>query len=201
MNFDPRNLLSAPKIYQLFDNLIGGTNARKRLIREFLKTGVRDNILDVGCGPGSMRKFLLCETYCGIDISSKYISAARQQNDRDRFIVRAVTDKTSLKDLGKFDLVIAIGFLHHLNDGELISLFAAAKEVLNPGGRVVTLDNVFVAEQSIMARWIISLDRGKHVRTKEAYAALARQQFQQVRTTILHDLIRIPYTHIVMECR
>jgi 2-polyprenyl-3-methyl-5-hydroxy-6-metoxy-1,4-benzoquinol methylase len=201
MNFDPRDLLAVPKLYQLFGTIVGAPNARKRLIDEFLKTGSEDKILDVGCGPGSMREFLLCDTYCGIDVSSKYVSAARQHGDRDRFLVRGVTDKTSFKDLGKFDLVIAIALLHHLNDAEACSLFKAAKEVLNPGGRVVTFDNVFVPEQSMLARWIILLDRGKHVRTKEAYAALAREQFQHVGTTILHDLIRIPYTHIIMECR
>jgi SAM-dependent methyltransferase len=201
MNSDPRNLLSVPKLYRLFNTLVGGDNARMRFIDGFLKTGAKDKILDVGCGPGIIREFLLCETYCGIDVSSEYISAARQQyGDKDRFIVRAVTDKTSFKDLGKFDLVIAMGLLHHLTDAEACSLFRAAKEVLTPGGRVVTLDNVFVPEQSVMARWIIMLDRGKHVRTKEAYTALAGQQFQPVHTTILHDLIRIPYTHIIMEC-
>jgi cyclopropane fatty-acyl-phospholipid synthase-like methyltransferase len=202
MNFDPRDLLAIPKLYQLFANFVGSSNGRKRLVDEFLKTRAEDKILDVGCGPGSMREFLLCETYCGMDVSPKYISAARAQHgDSDRYIVRAVTDKTSFSDLGKFDLVIAIALLHHLKDAEAFSLFQAAKEVLNPGGRVVTLDNVFVPEQGKMARWIIRLDRGKYVRTKEAYVTLARQQFQDVRATILHDLIRIPYTHIVMECR
>jgi hypothetical protein len=57
-----------------------------------------------------------------------------------------------------------------------------------------------VPEQSGMARWIIKLDRGNHVRTRDEYIALASRQFRNVRVTILHDLLRIPYTHIIMEC-
>jgi SAM-dependent methyltransferase len=130
----------------------------------------------------------------------KYISAARAQHGgKDRFIVKAVTDETSFGDLGKFDLVIAIALRHHLDDAKAFSLFQAAKAVLNSGGRVVTLDNVIVPEQSRIAPWIIKLDRGENVRTKDEYVALASRQFQNVRWTVLHDLPRIPYTHIIME--
>ncbi len=201
MSVDPRNLLAVPMLYQLFGSLVAGADARRRVVDEFLKVKSGDTVLDVGCGPGVTRPLLPDVTYCGVDVSSKYISAARAQHGgKDRFIVRAVTAETSFEDLGKFDLVMANALLHHLNDAEASSLFQAAKVVLNPGGRVVTLDNVFMPEQSTLARWIIKLDRGKHVRTKDKYVALASQQFQNVRVTILHDLLRIPYTHIIMEC-
>jgi len=201
MNVDPRNLLAVPKLYQLFANLVAGPAARRRVADEFLKVKPGDRVLDVGCGPGVMRPLLPDVIYCGVDVSSKYISAARaHQGDRDRFIVRAVTAQTSFDDLGKFDLVMANALVHHLDDAETSSLFQAAKAVLNSGGRVVTLDNVFIPEQSTIARWIIKLDRGKYVRTKAEYVALASQQFQNVHVTVLQDLLRIPYTHIIMEC-
>lgn len=201
MIVDPRNLLAVPKLYQLFASLVAGPDARRRVADEFLKVKSGDKVLDIGCGPGVMRPLLPDVVYCGIDISSEYISAARaQQGDKDRFIVRAVTAETSFDDLGKFDLVMANALVHHLNDAEASSLFRAAKAALNVGGRVVTLDNVFIPEQSTIARWIIKLDRGRHVRTKDQYVTLANRQFQNVRVTILHDLLRIPYTHIIMEC-
>jgi cyclopropane fatty-acyl-phospholipid synthase-like methyltransferase len=202
MRVDPRNFLAIPKLYQSFQNLISGPNARRRVVFEFLKVKSGNNVLDVGCGPGNMLPLLPEVTYCGIDISSKYIAAAQAQHGRKaRFLVRAVTDKTSFEDLGKFDLVMAIALIHHLTDAEVSSVFQAAKAVLNSGGRVVTFDNVFVPEQSRIARWIIKLDRGNHVRTKDEYVALANRHFQNVDVTILHDLLRIPYTHIIMECR
>jgi SAM-dependent methyltransferase len=201
MKVDPRGLLAIPKLYQSFQSLVGDRTARRRVVDEFLKVKSGDKVLDVGCGPGVMRPLLADVIYCGIDISSKYIAAARAQHGgEDRFIVRAVTNETSFEDLGTFDLVTANALLHHLNDAEASSLFQAAKTVLNSDGRIVTLDNVFVPEQSRMARWVIKLDRGRHVRTKDEYVALASRQFRNVRATILHDLLRIPYTHIIMEC-
>jgi cyclopropane fatty-acyl-phospholipid synthase-like methyltransferase len=201
MRFDPRNFLAIPALYRSFANLVAGPDARRRVISEFLKIKSGDKVLDVGCGPGDMLQLLSDINYCGIDISPEYIAAARARHgSKGRFVVRSVTDKTSFEDLGKFDLVMAIAIIHHLNDAEASSLFRAAKAVLNPGGRLVTLDNVFITEQSAAARWIIKLDRGNYVRTKDEYFAIADRHFQNVSVTILHDLLRIPYTHIIMDC-
>ena len=201
MRIDPRNFLANPALYRLFVNLISKPYARARLINEFLKIKPGDNVLDVGCGPGEILPHLPDVLYCGIDISSEYIAAAcTRHGNKGRFFVRAVTDNTSFDDLGKFNLVMAMGLIHHLNDSEASSLFHAARSALKPGGRLVTLDNVFVPEQTAIARWIIKLDRGNYVRAKDEYLTIANRHFQKVRTTILHDLLRIPYTHIVMDC-
>jgi SAM-dependent methyltransferase len=201
MKLDPRNVLAIPALYRLFGNLISRPHARRRVINEFLKIKLGCKVLDVGCGPGDLLQFLPDIIYCGIDISPEYIDAARARHgSKGRFVTRAVTEKTSFEDLGKFDLIMAMGLVHHLNDAEASSLFRAAKSALNPGGRVVTLDNVFVPEQSAAARWIIKLDRGNHVRAKNEYLSIANQHFQNVNVTILHDLLRIAYTHIIMDC-
>jgi SAM-dependent methyltransferase len=201
MSLEPRNLLAIPALYRSFANLVAGPDARGRVINEFLKIKSGDRVLDVGCGPGDILPLLSGITYFGIDISQEYIAAARTRHgNKGRFAVVAVTDKTSFEDLGKFDLIMAMGLIHHLNDMEASSLFRAAKAALNPCGRFVTLDNAFVPEQSAVARWIIRLDRGNHVRSKDKYLAIANQHFQNVGVTILHDLLRIPYTHIIMDC-
>ncbi len=64
----------------------------------------------------------------------------------------------------------------------------------------MSLDGAFVEAQSRMARILLKNDRGKFVRYPEAYAALASQAFPQVRVSVRHDLIRIPYTHVMLEC-
>jgi hypothetical protein len=46
----------------------------------------------------------------------------------------------------------------------------------------------------------ISLDRGRYVRTKEEYLALASQIFKNIKAYLHHGLLRIPYTIIIMEC-
>ncbi|RKZ63742.1 MAG: class I SAM-dependent methyltransferase, partial [Candidatus Parabeggiatoa sp. nov. 3] len=46
----------------------------------------------------------------------------------------------------------------------------------------------------------ISKDRGQNVRTQEGYLELASQVFSNITTDIRHDLLRIPYTHFILEC-
>jgi hypothetical protein len=44
------------------------------------------------------------------------------------------------------------------------------------------------------------MDRGRYVRTREAYLALARPSFRGVKAFLRQDLLLIPYTHIILEC-
>ncbi|MCZ2207908.1 hypothetical protein, partial [Cylindrospermopsis raciborskii] len=55
--------------------------------------------------------------------------------------------------------------------------------------------------QSPIARWIISKDRGQNVRDEKGYLNLAYNLFPPPYTScnIRHNLLRIPYTHIIIE--
>jgi SAM-dependent methyltransferase len=199
---DLRDLLTVPALYRIFADLLRRSDTRRRIIDGMLKVKPRERVLDVGCGPADWLSAFPDVDYYGVDISPQYIEAARgRYRGKGHFAIRAITDATSFDDLGKFDLVMALGLIHHLSDSQALSLMHAAKMALNPGGRFVTLDNVFVPDQSRVARWIIDKDRGQHIRSRDGYAAIARRHFEDVRVIILHDLLRIPYTHIIMECR
>jgi hypothetical protein len=63
----------------------------------------------------------------------------------------------------------------------------------------VTVDPAYVKGQHPVARLLLALDRGRHVRTPEAYLAIARQHFRDASATVLHDLIIVPYTHCIIE--
>ena len=43
---------------------------------------------------------------------------------------------------GSFDIVIAHGLLHHLDDRQATELFALARAALRPGGRLIIIDMV-----------------------------------------------------------
>jgi SAM-dependent methyltransferase len=196
-----RSVLSRPEVYELWSRAVGGEHGRSSLIREYVRPAADARILDLGCGPGELLEYLPTSvTYVGVDISTEYIARARE-----RFGTRAefrVGDATEAEpDLGTFDLVLAFGVLHHLDDAQVQALFAAAAGVLTPGGRAVMVDPAFDAAQSRAARMVIERDRGQHVRTRDAYAALARTSFAHVTATVRENLLRIPYTHCVLECQ
>ncbi|OGI04818.1 MAG: hypothetical protein A2Y25_04325 [Candidatus Melainabacteria bacterium GWF2_37_15] len=191
-------LLAKPLIYKLFKQIISSKKHRNNLIKKFgIKPG--DKILDIGCGTGDILEYLPENIdYTGFDINKKYIDAAQKQfKNRGKFFCEEV--RSDLTELGSFNIVLAKGILHHLTDEQTISLFKLAKNSLIKGGRFITFDGCFAGNQSLLVRFILNMDRGKFVRNEEEYVKLAKYHFSNVQTEITHNLINIPYTHIIME--
>jgi SAM-dependent methyltransferase len=195
-----RGILSSPFVYELWISLVGGERQRRTLTREHFRPTAGDRVLDLGCGPAELLPHLGDVGYAGIDISERYIEAAGERYDgRGDF---RVGDATRIDpDLTGFDLVLAFGVLHHIDDDGVRRMFAGAARALKPDGRMVTVDPVFVAGQSRAAHAVIARDRGQHVRTVESYARLAESAFGSVEPVVRHDLLRIPYSHCILECR
>jgi hypothetical protein len=79
-------------------------------------------------------------------------------------------------------------------------MFDLVRRALRPHGRLVPFDGCYVPGQSPIARWFLGKDRGRFVRTREEYARLASATFGNVELNLRHDLLRIPYTHLIMRC-
>ena len=196
-----RAILSASVAYDLFQGLVGAEALRKTIVTDYLTVGPHRRILDIGCGTAAILEHLPKDVeYLGFDASEAYIRTARRRfRDRGAFFTQLVTE-ASLEGLPGFDLVMAIGMVHHLDDSEADHLFALAARALTPEGRLCTVDPCLASPQSPIARAIIHRDRGRHVRELEGYRGLARRHFDRVEASIRHDLLRIPYTHALLTC-
>ena len=195
-----RSILAWPWAYRFFFSVIGGPQRSAILVQEYVRPRVGHRILEIGCGPGTIVPYLPDTEYVGFDASPEYIASAQARfGDRTTFICERVS-QYSLKEHSYFDIVLALGILHHLDDTEALRLFQIARAALKPGGKLITLDGCFVEEQSAMARYIISKDRGQYARTREQYVQIASQVFSNITPSIRHDLLRIPYTHLILEC-
>jgi SAM-dependent methyltransferase len=195
-----RGILSSPLVYELWISLVGGERQRRTLTRDHFRPATGDRVLDLGCGPAELLPHLGDVSYVGIDISERYIAAADERyGERGDF---RVGDATRIDpDLTGFELVLAFGVLHHIDDEGVRRMFAGAARALKPEGRMVTVDPVFAESQHRAARAVISRDRGQHVRTVETYVPLAETAFGSVQPVVRHDLLRIPYSHCILECR
>jgi|ERR1700733_1301446 SAM-dependent methyltransferase len=194
-----RSVLALPQAYQLFWNVIGGPARSRTLVKEFIRPKAGDRILEIGCGPGTIVPYLPKSEYVGFDASAEYIDQARRRFPQARFVCERVSEYT-LPERSYFDLVLALGILHHLDDAESQQLFQIAHEALKPGGKLVTLDGVWTNSQSSAAKALLARDRGEFVRTEEGYVIIASKVFDNVKATVREKMLRIPYTHIILEC-
>jgi cyclopropane fatty-acyl-phospholipid synthase-like methyltransferase len=193
-------LLALPFVYDLTQVLIRGEGYATRFVKRFVKPKPGDRILDIGCGTGAMLPHLIGTDYVGFDMSRRYIDACRRRyGNRGSFHCERLT-ATTAKDFGQFNIVLAVGVVHHLDDADAARLFQLARDSLVKGGKLVTLDGVFQIDQPWGVRWLLQNDRGKYVRTAEEYLRLARAEFGKTEEFMVDDLFRIPYSLLVMNC-
>jgi SAM-dependent methyltransferase len=195
-----KSIPALPAIYRMFRKVVADEASRRAYIRDYLRSRPGDRMLDIGCGPGDPLEHLPDVAYVGIDLSPRYIEAAQGRfGSRGRFVCKPVEEMV-LEEPASFDIVMANGVVHHLDDSSALVLYAQARRALKPTGRFVSFDGAFVEGQSPLARLFLRNDRGKFVRAPETYAALASQVFPDVKVSVRHDLLRIPYTHALLAC-
>ena len=73
-----------------------------------------------------------------------------------RFVCQSVGEVITLAERDYFDIVLALGVLHHLDDDEALTLFQIARDAMKPGGRLVTIDGVWTDDQSHIAKYLLS---------------------------------------------
>jgi len=128
------------------------------------KTGAspRSRVLSIGCGIGDTELLLAPHVrhVTGIDIAHNAIQQARQ--DAERLNVRNVEFiQGHLEDVQetRFEVVLAIFFLHHLPDPELAALPGRVAKLLAPGGVFYSLDpsrlRLSGAIGSVLIPWIV----------------------------------------------
>jgi len=197
-----RNLLKIPFLYFLFQRLIGVTKVYRLFVSDYLTLEDGDRLLDVGCGPCDILGYLPNGVeYVGIDANAAYISAAQKRFGSRGSFYHCTADMLESVVEGAFDVVIAFGLLHHLDDSGAEKLIAKTSKVLNAGGQFVFIDPCYTTEQSWIAKWLISRDRGTMVRTPDAYRNLAAITYSVIELDVRFDLVNIPWTHSILKCQ
>lgn len=194
-----RRVLSNPLVYSAFQSLMGAHQARIRIVSQNIRPYPGMKMLDIGCGPADILVYLPDIEYWGVDISEPYIEKAKKNYpNRGRFYCKELTDK-DLDGFPRFDVVLAIGVLHHLDDSIAREVAGLACKALAPGGRLITIDPCLDKSQSTISEFLVRHDRGQNVRTKIKYEELVTGLFTKLDIKVRHQTW-IPYTHCIMEC-
>lgn len=199
----PFKILEIPALYNKLQKMLDVKNSRLRYVEEFIMPKSNSKILDIGCGTGAILDYLPANVqYTGYDVNPAYIEAAKNKyGERAEFFCDRIGVNHAPSLMRRYDIVLATGLIHHLNDEEARHLLQAAYEYLTPQGTFISLDGVYLKNQSFLAKLILSLDRGEFVRTTEQYEALSKSIFNEVKLSILDNLLPIPYDHIIMTCK
>ena len=135
--------------YDHFSRLLGtGVNGRNsKMVIEMARIKPGDQVLDVGCGTGSLT--LTAKTYAGstgsvygIDASPEMIQTAQQkarQTGIDAEFEIGLIEKIPYPD-ATFDVVVNRLVMHHLPDDLKRQGIAEILRVLKPGGRFFIAD-------------------------------------------------------------
>lgn len=195
------SLLDEPLGYLAFQWILGGIRARERCMRDHIHVRKGMRVLDIGCGPGYVAEWLSGSEFIALDTDQKYIDYARKRYGKyGEFHCTALTDDF-LRGRPSFDYVLMNGVLHHLCDRDASEVLRLCHKGLKPGGIIVTLDGFYTDGIGPVTRFLLDHDRGKFIRTKSQYLALANSVFAHVQSYEHRDYFHIPYSVLVIECR
>lgn len=191
-------LLRIPSVYTAAMRCVTGPDVLGAWVDHFVRPTSGMRILDVGSGTSSILSNLGDVRYYGIEPNASYVETARRRwGERGTFQVGVIQNLVTMTP-ESFDLVLAVGVLHHVSDSDAKTFFEAGTKLLTRGGRIVTLDGAYTPGQTRLAKLVVSRDRGAFVRGMEAYTALALSSGLQVRTFYTNRMLRIPYSHVTI---
>ena len=194
-------LLENPLMYRIFQWVMGSHNKYRMYVKDYLKPFPGCRILDIGCGAALILEHLPLDVdYVGYDISAEYIAYAEKKFGLRATFHNQRVNEMQMQSSARFDIVMADGLLHHLNDQEAKELFKIGFQSLNETGFMFTSDPAFIENQSIIARCISLMDRGRHVRYPHEYKKIAETSFPRVEAHIIHNISNRPQTGCFLKC-
>ena len=193
-----KSIFSAADIYDFAQNLIGARKFRSQYVEDYVKPSPGMKILDVGCGTGEILNYLPNTiSYVGYDLSQAYINKANTFfKDRGIFCCQNVCDIEEESN-EQYDLVMANGIFHHLENIEMRKLLTKAYQLLKHGGRLCSFDPCLLPRQRFLSQLLIKNDRGLNVRTPDEYKEHFNS-FSHVDVHICHEMLRVPYDHTII---
>lgn len=196
-----RRILEIPIVHIWFKKIIGKENSAEWFLEKYIGDTVGKKILDLGCGTAEIADHIRGEKlYVGIDNNKLYLDK-NEKHFADRKTCRFYcTDLNAFSESStqKFDIVLMIGVMHHIDDNALNAAMASIKRIIRRGGIFVSLDPCYIKGMNPIARFLCMLDRGRYVRYADDFISTQEKYWTDVKYEIRTDTLRLlPYSVIV----
>ncbi len=196
-----RKVLEIPSIYAWFQSMIAKKDAREWFLNQYIGDTTDKRILDLGCGTADILDYIKNEKlYVGIDNNKSYIEDNRKKFSQRKECKFYYTDLNAYSDkvTQKFDIVLMIGVMHHIDDNAVNGAMKRIKRIIADGGIFVSLDACFTKGMNPIARILCMIDRGRYVRYAEDYISTQKKYWTDVKYDIRTDTLRfLPYSVII----
>jgi SAM-dependent methyltransferase len=187
--------LRFPRLYNLLQELVGGGRDRADFVRTHVAFQPDEKVVDAGCGTGSALEFLPATNYFGFDPNPEYIRVAQSRyGSRGEFWCGDASSPRVQELAQGADAFLSLGVLHHLSDQQIAEILSLARACLRPGGRFISYEPCFSANDDWVGRVFMRLDRGGNIKTDQAWRALLSEYFATVEEYIRRPVYLFRYT-------
>lgn len=149
----------------------------KNLINKY--KGKPKKVLDLGSGNGYLSTLFTSNGYLGYEIDSKLVNEAKFNYPKYHFRVGDITKI----DIGrKFDLILIIGVIHHLNDEQFDSVLKVINRHIDKKGKILIIEAIPpISKYNFVGKLIRNMDRGNYVRSMISYKSKLNKKFKVVK--------------------
>jgi ubiquinone/menaquinone biosynthesis C-methylase UbiE len=106
--------LKLPFLYNFLQDAVGANALRRKVIQDHVRAKAGDKVVDIGCGPAKILRWLPDVDCVGFDVNPDYIAfAQRTHGSKGTFVVG---DTKSLWEDSRFrdgEIVMGLGIVHH----------------------------------------------------------------------------------------
>lgn len=185
-----------PDQYNLIQRFFGSQNMWENFVSEYIAPLEPKIILDIGCGTAEVIPYLpKGVSYFGIDSNQNYINSCLKRYPHHQFIHGNWNMVDQLLQEPP-DLILYLGLLHHLDDNSARSMLQNGYEILETGGKIISLDGSKQNDCGRFENLFYQVDRGRFIRSQQEYGAL----FPQKPEVFLHEnWLRVPYHYAVCQ--
>jgi len=138
--------------------------------------GKSKKVLDLGSGNGYLSKFFSRSGYEGYELDKFLVTKAKVENKGYKFFQ---ADITLLNLKKKFELVIIIGVIHHLDNDQFKKLLLVVNKHLLKDCNLLIIEAIPpISKYNILGRIFRALDKGEYIRNFEKYKKILQLKFK-----------------------